>query len=125
MPNCPKCGNEYQSGSNFCGNCGASFTGQRPAQSPELEGVKDYFAFKTMVSSKLIQVVYALGALILTIGGFKLLFGGGEESMLGLGLLIFGNLVWRILCELLIVTFAIHDGIISIEKEIRKTGERG
>lgn len=75
----------------------------------------EFFEFKTMVSSILIKILYALGVLVITIGGLITLFS--ESFIMGLGAIIFGNLFFRLLCEAIIVIFSIHDRIVSIDKK--------
>jgi hypothetical protein len=73
----------------------------------------DFFAFRTMISSTVIQVVFVLGLVgivLATIGSFA-----GDEPFLGLLILIFGTLYWRILCEFLIVVFRMHATLQAIQ----------
>ncbi len=79
----------------------------------------EFFEFKMMVSSILIKVLYALGVLVITIGGLISLFGG--EFLTGLGAIIFGNLFWRLICEAIIVVFSIHDRVASIDRKTPET----
>lgn len=65
-----------------------------------------FLNFKLMVSPFLLKVVYIIGALSITIGSFVIMFGGGAfgaskgGTVPGLGILIFGNLFYRIIIEL-------------------------
>ena len=79
----------------------------------------EFFEFKTMVSSLLIKILYALGLLVITIYGIISLFS--SSFLIGLGTIIFGNLFCRLFCEGIIVVFSIHDRLSSID---RKTPEQ-
>ena len=84
----------------------------------------DYFSFRKMITLKVIQVVYAIVAVVITLGGIVALFSGSNglsEFIPGGGFsiflfIIFGNLIWRIWCELTIVFFAstVHLTILMI-----------
>jgi len=83
-----------------------------------------FFSFRTMVSRTLIQIIYILGALGLSIYGIILIVkainsnGSGGLIATGLGFLLLGNLIWRIICEAWILLFNIHDVLVSIERKI-------
>jgi len=92
-----------------------------------------FIFFKKFVSVFLIQWIYLLGALMISLWGVYLFFQGllalvdngnhpfmrGAEGSVVSGLLIFvaGNLVWRVMCEASIVIFHIHDTLCSIKDE--------
>ena len=78
----------------------------------------DYFYFKTMVSTSLIQFTYALGALVLTLLSLALIAGTWNNPVAGIALLIFGNLFWRMMCEGMILAFRIHDALVSIDRRL-------
>ena len=84
----------------------------------------DYFSFRWLISPTVIKVVYILGALAITswgvftiVGAFsaRTYFGGNEILWLGFlwgaAILIFGNLLWRLLCEFCIVAFQMAEEI--------------
>lgn len=81
----------------------------------------EFFEFKTMVSSLLIKILYALGVIVITIYGIISLFSG--SFLAGLGTIIFGNLFWRLMCEAIIVMFSIHDVLVSIDRKTRDAGD--
>lgn len=75
--------------------------------------MRDFFAFRTMISGLVIQIVFVLGliAIVLTaIGAFA-----NDEPVLGILVLIFGTLYWRILCEFMIVVFRMHRSLEAIQ----------
>lgn len=87
-----------------------------------------YFSFERMITPSFVKVVYFLGFLALTGAGIGLAVWAGLQLneatidrnlgwryvALGAGLLIAGNIVWRVICELWVVLFGIHDGIVSL-----------
>ncbi|HSH50554.1 MAG TPA: DUF4282 domain-containing protein [Bacteroidales bacterium] len=80
----------------------------------------EFLEFKTMVSSLLIKILYALGVIVITIGGIISLF---SDFWIGLGTIIFGNLFWRLMCEAIIVVFSIHDVLTSIDRKTKDAGD--
>lgn len=80
--------------------------------------IEDFISFRKMVSTVLIKFIYILGMVILTISGIVVFFRGGENILLGLGIIIIGNLLWRVTCEGWVILFNIHDILGSIEKNL-------
>jgi hypothetical protein len=86
---------------------------------------QDYFSFKSMISLSLIKTIYIIGAIIVTLWGVYLLFGGSNAGgtllsvLAGIITLVFGNIMWRVTCEIWIVFFSIHERLGSIETEIK------
>jgi hypothetical protein len=77
--------------------------------------VTDFFAFRTMIASRFIQVVFALG-----LAGIVVMFLGAaanDQVLLGLLLLVFGALYWRVLCEVFIVFFRMNDTLTAIKSD--------
>ena len=90
-------------------------------------GFADYFSFRTLISLAVIQIVYVLGTLAITISsivsiskGSQGRYGGDGLILSGFLLLIFGNLFWRLMCEAWILLFRMSTSLSNIEKEIRK-----
>lgn len=73
----------------------------------------EYFSFKKIISSLLIKLLHLIGLLSITIYGFYQIFNG--ELVQGLLTILVGNLIWRILCEGMIIIFSIHERLVSIE----------
>lgn len=95
---------------------------------------KDFLSFKTMITLKIIQIMYAVVAVIITIGGLATMFSGGRSSgyggygptsfipggfMGGLLIIIFGNVLWRVWCELIIVFFRINKSLNNIDDKTK------
>ena len=86
-----------------------------------------YFSFERMITTSFVKVVYFLGFLLLTAAGIGLMVWAGlqlndatiDRSLgwryvaLGAAILIVGNVVWRVACELWVVLFNIHDELVS------------
>lgn len=99
-----------------------------------------FFSFRTMISPIAIEIIYVLGLLGLTSAGIVMilmglnLMGSGVEKLnifgrqtpfnkqilIGIALIVFGNLVWRFLCESSILLFRIRDILGSIEKQLKR-----
>ncbi len=86
----------------------------------------EFFRFKKMISLTLIKVLYVIGVVVLTIAGLIIMFGGaryGEGALAfiyGLGVIVLGNLVWRLICEAGILLFALYDEVKSINEKLSK-----
>jgi len=84
----------------------------------------DYFSFKIMITLNIVQVIYILGAIGTSLTGIAWLFSGFGMGIIGhfIGLLIivFGNVMWRVWCELLIVFFRMNETLNCIEQNTKK-----
>jgi hypothetical protein len=73
----------------------------------------DFFAFRKMISGVVIQIVFAIGLLVIVVGGVGAITQ--HQPLIGLLVLVFGGLYWRILCEVLIVIFRMNDSLKDIK----------
>lgn len=87
-----------------------------------------YFSFERMITTSFVKVVYFLGFLLLTAAGIGLMVWAGLQLndatidrmlgwryvALGAAILIVGNIIWRVACELWVVLFGIHDELVSL-----------
>ncbi|PYS94309.1 MAG: hypothetical protein DMF64_01595 [Acidobacteria bacterium] len=97
-----------------------------------------YFNFDKLISSSLIKLTYTLGMMALTIFGVGIIgyaiytYANTPpalqnlqltitvyQSAIGIGALVLGNLIWRVLCETWILLFSMHDQLIAIRDELR------
>jgi Domain of unknown function (DUF4282) len=92
-----------------------------------------YFSFQKLITPRFVRFIYVVGLLAMTVGGIGLAVwaGLGLRSAtiptrmgvyyiaIGAAVAIVGNLVWRVLCEIWIVLFNMHNLLGSIEKETR------
>jgi hypothetical protein len=114
---------------------------QPPARSLSGFSWGDFFAFRMMVTPSLIRLVYVIGVVLITVGAVALpLFGtptmvcqGPPDALVcesipgalvsgllgGILLFIIGQLYWRVVMELLMVIFGIHESVRAIEARDR------
>jgi hypothetical protein len=86
-----------------------------------------YLSFKKFITTGFIMVIYILGAIAITIVSILLMVSSGLNIyglsgfgvILGVLLLIFGNLFWRILCEYMVVQFRIYTELIEINRTLK------
>jgi hypothetical protein len=90
-----------------------------------------YFSFQKLITPRFVKFIYVVGLLALIAGGIGLAIwaGLGLRSRtlptrmgvyyiaIGAGVAIVGNLVWRVLCEIWIVLFNIHNLLGSLARE--------
>ena len=80
--------------------------------------MNDFFGFRKMVSTALIKIIYFFGLIILTLSGAGMVYQGNIMVLKGIGIIVLGNLLWRIICEVWILLFSIHDLLGSIDKKL-------
>ena len=87
---------------------------------PNREGkswMKEFLHFDKMITTSIIKFVFWIGAGLSILSGLIIMIigvafdGGGVAVLLGLLTILFGPIVVRIYCELLIVFFKIHEAI--------------
>jgi len=131
---CPKCKTKNDPDDQFCIKCGAQLSKVNDQQGGLINKItkegkmRRFLNFQIMVSSWVLKIIYILGAIVITLGGiilfFVVLFKGGIYILLSFAVLIsivICNLIWRVLCELWILFFSMHDSIVLIEESIRKS----
>ena len=84
-----------------------------------------YFSFRWMVSPTLIKIMYFVGVVVITLGPVLNLARGLTPSTFGVLLvaLVLGNVIWRVICEALILAFSIHEILASIEDKLSEGEE--
>jgi len=85
----------------------------------------DFFSFRQMIALQIMQVLYVLVAIVITVWALVLVFTGGDTfggigRTGGLLLLVFGNIFWRVWCELLIVMFRINKTLNSVDENTKR-----
>jgi cellulose synthase/poly-beta-1,6-N-acetylglucosamine synthase-like glycosyltransferase len=125
---CPKCGLLNPDIARRC-DCGYDFvsgeirqlylSSKEKKHQIESKG-EGFFSFRTMISTTLIRIIYVLGMIGLTIIGIVIIVRATSLGiLLGIAVIIFGNLLWRIVCEELILLFSIHNILSSIERKLK------
>jgi hypothetical protein len=93
--------------------------------------VQSFLSFENLLSARLIRVVYFLGIIGCVVAWVVQLFAAlgmmNFSFMSGVGLLlvatlgaILGLLLWRVICESLIVVFGIYDRLGEIRDNTRR-----
>ena len=97
-----------------------------------------YFSFERMITPGFVKVVYFLGFIALTAAGVALAIWAGmqlndatiDRSLgwryvaYGVALVLVGNIVWRVFCELWVVLFGIHAELVSVRHGLNLYGLR-
>ncbi|GEM_PF-2420177 len=97
---------------------------EKSADSQKKEG--GFFSFRKMITPSLIKILYVLGMFAIIISGivFLLLKAQDGPIIMALILPLFGiiilNIIWRIICESVILAFGIHELLVSIEKKLKR-----
>ena len=102
----------------------------------------DFLQFKRMITLQVIPILYALVAIIITLGALAMMFSGNGRSDFGGGyggynsspvsfmpggffggliFLVVGNIIWRMWCEFILVLFRINRNLKDVEKNTRKS----
>ena len=99
----------------------------KDTHTPQIKNKEEggFFSFRTMITPTIIKVLYVLGIIALIIVGIVMIvegansyYGSNNEVLIGFGIIILGNLLWRIICEGIILMFSIHERLGSIDKKI-------
>ena len=84
-----------------------------------------FWSFKKLIILTLIQILYPLGMLAITITGILMIIRGTQISygetiiiLYGIVICILGNLLWRISCESTILIYKIFEKLNQIEQKI-------
>lgn len=80
--------------------------------------IDDFFSFRRMVTSKLVQALFWIGLVVVVILGLVSL---GRNALLGLGLLVVGPLIVRIYCEFLIIFFRVNETLTDILHTLQRS----
>ncbi|WP_447979350.1 DUF4282 domain-containing protein [Candidatus Nitrospira bockiana] len=142
---CPKCGSEHPARTLKCG-CGHQFmpvqeqpiwTLEQDAPIPE----QGFFSFRVFVTPAVIRVVYLLGVLGLTAASVAIALIPPSQLLPELripanvpipptvkpivgAVLVFllGNVLWRVLCELVMILFSLHAALLAIHRRLKRRG---
>ena len=81
----------------------------------------DFIRFESMITPAVIQVIFWIAVVIAVIAGIVQIGHGGVGIITGLLTIIFGPLVARIYCEILIIFFRINDHLRAIQHNTQRT----
>jgi hypothetical protein len=86
------------------------------APTPPAKGfnIQDFAYFRYLITPASITVIYIIGAVLITFAALASAIGG--QVLAGVGILLFGNLYWRIICEFIMVLFRMNDALQSINR---------
>jgi len=86
--------------------------------------MKDFLAFRRMITPLVIQIIFWLGLIGCVLGGIgsiimSVVSGGGGSNiiigiLMGLGMMVIGPVVVRIYCEVLILFFRMNETLTDI-----------
>ena len=84
---------------------------------------KSFWNFGLMITPVLINVIYIIGMVFITLGGVLSMFTIGSQDVAigviaGLISIVMGNVLWRVWCELMIVIFRIFGSLKEIEEHV-------
>jgi hypothetical protein len=87
--------------------------------------VSDFFAFRTMITPVIIQIIFWVGVALCIIIGLGAIFvgsryGEGGGPVWGILIIIFGPILVRIYCEVLIVFFRINETLTEIKHTLEE-----
>ncbi len=74
--------------------------------------IGDFFALRTMISGTVIQVIFVVGLIGIVIGAIGAI--AKDDTLLGILVLVFGALYWRVVCEFIIVVFRMNGSLNAI-----------
>jgi Domain of unknown function (DUF4282)/Protein of unknown function (DUF2510) len=75
----------------------------------------DFLTFRKLITTQVIQVFFWIGSIALVIAAIAAI--ANDQAVEGVLLLVFGGLYFRILCEVLIVVFRMHDTLAGIKRD--------
>jgi hypothetical protein len=84
--------------------------------------VEDFLNFRKLITTPLIKIIYLIVALFITLLALSEIAQGSFMLIVGFFMLIVGNILWRVFCEVIIVQFRIHDELVSINSKITSMG---
>jgi hypothetical protein len=99
----------------------ASGTGASPSAEPRFD-LRDFLAFRYLITPGLVTIIYAIGAIFITLAALLLPASANQGAggiLAGLLILVFGNLYWRVILEFVMVLFRINDSLASIDRRGR------
>ena len=86
--------------------------------------MKDFFAFRTMITPVIIQIIFWVGVALCIIFGLVAIFVGSRYGnggpLYGVLLIFLGPVAVRIYCEILIIFFGINETLTEIKHTLEE-----
>lgn len=85
-----------------------------------LLNVKNIYSFETFIAPKIILVIHGIGLIPIAFASLNLVILDGDEfgAEFGWAFLLICPIVWRLICELLILFFRIYGKLCDIHQEL-------
>jgi Domain of unknown function (DUF4282) len=77
-------------------------------------GWRDYVEFRAFITPTIMTFVWVLGAALITLAAVLIMLNGQSAVIYGFLYFLLGNVGWRIVVEVLVVVFSIHDTLREI-----------
>ena len=133
---CQECGTKLTEGAAACSQCGTAAgqsqnsSGPQPgAQSgspqggtPNQDAMGSFLSFDLMITPSIMKIVYIVGSIVIALGALVAMFTGGVPGFFA-GLIggAIALVYFRVLCELMVLFFKMHEEL----KQIRtNTGQK-
>jgi len=125
---CPECETWNENEAPICRRCRYDFIARESGARSYGGGFYDFLVFRKLISPEIIKVVYGVGALLITVMGIIAIaaptlrpdfFQGANSPLFGVAILIVGNVLWRMLCEGIILFFSMHEVLVSLDSRAR------
>jgi hypothetical protein len=86
---------------------------------------RDFWAFRTMITPVIIEIMFWVGIAVCVIGGFGMIYNAphmqpGKAIAGGILFIIFGPIGVRIYCEILIIFFRINETLTEIKHAVER-----
>lgn len=88
---------------------------QQTVARPSNTNQASFMKFEKMITPSIIQIIFIISVVISVLTGIVFLIG--DNSFLGLVIIVLGPLLSRINCELIIVIFKIHESLQIISRK--------
>jgi len=81
------------------------------------------FSFDEMITPSILKFLYVIGLVCIALFGLVSLFTApGFTKVLTIPFALIGMVLWRVYMELLLLSFSIHDRLVSIDEKTEKSG---
>ena len=92
-----------------------------------IDSIAEFFTFRTLISTSLIKLTYFVGAISIILfsinahNNHREIYGYRSDSLFStILIIIIANVLWRVICEVSIMFFSMHEILASIEKNTER-----